>query len=85
MPNGKNKQGKLIQHVLILATSHSLIKKTYQWLEAKTNIQSSLDRNFIFTGTDNLSKLQLRNGMSSSKKEATLTLGRSSLMRSMND
>ena len=58
LPNGKNKQRKLIQHVLILSTSHSLIKKTCQWLEAKTNLQSSLDWKFIFTGTDNWSEVQ---------------------------
>ena len=58
LPNGKNKQRKLIQHVLILSTRHSLIKKTCQWLEAKTNLQSSLDWKFIFTGTDNWSEVQ---------------------------
>ena len=85
MLNDKNKQGKLIEHFLISATKP--VEKTCQWLEAKTNLQSSLDRNFvyfIFTRTDNWSKLQLKEVASIQEiKEATLNIG--TLIRSMND
>ena len=46
--NDKNKQGKLIEHFLISATKP--VEKTCQWLEAKTNLQSSLDRTLFPLG-----------------------------------